>query len=532
MSLPYVVDGETDLDSAFFNPVIDRVNGEAGPLANMRAGVAHLLDYVTPSADATANRVAIQSLLDNMAGSQATLIIPPRYDSGNPDPIVLNSNGVDAWCLDVPSSVTIEGAGVGSSLKLADNQANFTRLLLVQERENVAIRSLRLDGNKAGNPSNYEHNHCIMIWDSTDVLLEDVVTVDSTGDGVFVGGSVPTISERIWINRCTATGNRRNPVTVNEVSDAWVTNCYLICESTGGQAVDSEPDVHVNLSGLLVANNVLGHLGAGDVFAVSIAGRPGYPRRGTRVIGNHFISGGVFASFSADSVIAWNTGKISQVFAYYENEHVSLIGNNWEALTTGYAIDLAYSGGTFPTDWLIAGNQIESTSAGQLIGIRSAKRVRVSGNRLSGGTWAGVYVQTTGGDTQDIAIVDNDIGDTGRGINIIPSASYATEGIVIGNNIFHDITNHALDLGATTYINKLAIGPNTYRNCGGLLAVGAIPFLVGGVAGAGGAWSCSGTPEGQITEVIGATATRRDGGASTTLYVKESGSGNTGWRAV
>ena len=45
MSLSYVVDGETELDSELFNPIIDRVNGDAGPLANMRAGVANVLDY-------------------------------------------------------------------------------------------------------------------------------------------------------------------------------------------------------------------------------------------------------------------------------------------------------------------------------------------------------------------------------------------------------------------------------------------------------------------------------------------------------
>lgn len=44
--------------------------------------------------------------------------------------------------------------------------------------------------------------------------------------------------------------------------------------------------------------------------------------------------------------------------------------------------------------------------------------------------------------------------------------------------------------------------------------------------------SGTGTPEGAVTAVVGSMFTRTDGGASTTLYVKESGSGNTGWRAV
>jgi len=43
--------------------------------------------------------------------------------------------------------------------------------------------------------------------------------------------------------------------------------------------------------------------------------------------------------------------------------------------------------------------------------------------------------------------------------------------------------------------------------------------------------SGSGSPNGVVTAVVGSMFTRTDGGTSTTLYVKESGSGNTGWVA-
>lgn len=45
-------------------------------------------------------------------------------------------------------------------------------------------------------------------------------------------------------------------------------------------------------------------------------------------------------------------------------------------------------------------------------------------------------------------------------------------------------------------------------------------------------WRCgAGTPEGAVTAPVGSLFTRTDGGANTTLYVKESGAGNTGWVA-
>lgn len=43
--------------------------------------------------------------------------------------------------------------------------------------------------------------------------------------------------------------------------------------------------------------------------------------------------------------------------------------------------------------------------------------------------------------------------------------------------------------------------------------------------------SGSGTPEGAVTAPVGSLYTRTNGGAGTTLYVKESGTGNTGWVA-
>jgi hypothetical protein len=45
-------------------------------------------------------------------------------------------------------------------------------------------------------------------------------------------------------------------------------------------------------------------------------------------------------------------------------------------------------------------------------------------------------------------------------------------------------------------------------------------------------WRCgSGTPEGAVTAPVGSLFTRTDGGLLSTLYVKESGTGNTGWVA-
>jgi hypothetical protein len=48
----------------------------------------------------------------------------------------------------------------------------------------------------------------------------------------------------------------------------------------------------------------------------------------------------------------------------------------------------------------------------------------------------------------------------------------------------------------------------------------------GGLAGV---WEGFGTPEGNVTDRVGAQYRQLDGGSGTCLWVKESGTGNTGW---
>ena len=85
--------------------------------------------------------------------------------------------------------------------------------------------------------------------------------------------------------------------------------------------------------------------------------------------------------------------------------------------------------------------------------------------------------------------------------------------VSVGCSIIPD-TNITYDLGSPT---------NRFRDI----------YLDSVTLGSGGpVWSSgTGTPEGSLTAPVGSLYSRTDGGADTTLYVKESGTGNTGWAA-
>jgi hypothetical protein len=82
-------------------------------------------------------------------------------------------------------------------------------------------------------------------------------------------------------------------------------------------------------------------------------------------------------------------------------------------------------------------------------------------------------------------------------------------------------TDNASDIGAS--------GSNRPRSVyAGTSFIGPIYSLGGGISWSQGA----GTPEGNLTGSIGALYSRNNGSGGSTLYVKESGGGNTGWSAV
>lgn len=82
------------------------------------------------------------------------------------------------------------------------------------------------------------------------------------------------------------------------------------------------------------------------------------------------------------------------------------------------------------------------------------------------------------------------------------------------NSTWWPVANNTFDLGGSGYVWRAAYATSFRPGTGA-------PIWTSG----------SGTPEGAVTAPVGSLFTRTDGGASTTLYVKESGTGNTGWVA-
>ena len=89
-----------------------------------------------------------------------------------------------------------------------------------------------------------------------------------------------------------------------------------------------------------------------------------------------------------------------------------------------------------------------------------------------------------------------------------------------GGNVIINPTSSNTLIGSTTDAStgKLQVTGNVHIT--GTLRIGTITIATG-----------TGSPEGVVTANVGSQFMRTDGGANTTLYIKESGTGNTGWVA-
>ena len=113
-------------------------------------------------------------------------------------------------------------------------------------------------------------------------------------------------------------------------------------------------------------------------------------------------------------------------------------------------------------------------------------------------------------------------------INVEDQPTPQVRGVVIrlGAN-YNRITDYLSNTTVENFKNEDISNTNVWNYASETLFLGKLTIGSGGAAISSGA----GTPEGVVTAVVGSLFLRTDGSTSTTLYVKTSGTGNTGWTA-
>ncbi len=163
-------------------------------------------------------------------------------------------------------------------------------------------------------------------------------------------------------------------------------------------------------------------------------------------------------------------------------------------------------------DYAITGNIIREIG-GNAMDLQSTPRCSVTGNRIDGAGGTGISWTTP----NNGSLTGNVITNCAYGIDLWFDTGTMDNVTVTGNSLAATVPFRPTVLGGTLG-NNITIRANPGLDRDYLDYKNNIIDITG-----------TGTPEAVVTAGIGSVFHRRDGGASTSLYVKTSGVGNTGW---
>jgi hypothetical protein len=467
---------------------------------------------------------------------------------------IVGRNDINFYGLTIPEGVTVMGESrQGVILKQAPAIAASVRLFYING-DDVTIANMTLDGNKITQSVN-DQRHGIFVNENTSrSRIERVTAKNFSGDGIFFYSN----ANKGLVFDCYCLDNDRNGLTLAGLATDGCTIIGGQFIGNAAQQVDSEAGGATD--NVALVGSYLDADGGND-FALTCSGYSRTARSTGWLVHGCTINGPVNAvwcdglSLQGNRITSNSTDKPA-IKLHRKCVGVSIVGNVLKATANAADDSVIYIEGADNTDGdrsariVIANNDIVNTQANGygILGLAMediviANNTIIGGGAVAAGYW-GIYLRSTLSSfpVSSARVFGNTVKNFGSGAVAFAGSGAATiTAANVSHNCFTSDVASVQDIGVSfnvdgtnavqqaTWIGNDCTG-NTTTEISDYPSSGVV--LVGGNHGAPGAiYSCTGTPEGVITAGIGSLALRRDGGASTTLYVKTSGTGNTGWTA-
>lgn len=412
----------------------------------------------------------------------------------------------------------IEGAGLGETIIEFQNLDNNSHGFSGTHRTGVRIRNLTIKSARALSAN----QNAVNFGDCNDCTVEGVEQQNFSAGFVFTSARAPTTSSPTWGNRNKAIGCVSNASRAyGFMSNAQNGTLWLGCEAYGASNLDGFKTGLGNRSHRIIGcyshdNNADG-FDTYDGFIDSVMsdcisegnGARGYQVKGT--LGGFDNWGTDYVS--RDSVISNCIAKSNGNNGWLIQEARNLALSNLMAVeNTGFGFCFNNVQGLIVTGIHALRNTKDginvqgSSSRNRFVGLIAEDNSYVDGTTQNG-TYHGINIES--GSTNFFSGINSFNGTQagkqgGQGYGIFTGASTG--------NTFSDYWASGItdSIGGTTpFVNNVF---GAY--------VGDLKIRRG-----------TGTPEGVVIGAIGDLYLRTDGGASTTMYVKESGAGTYGWVA-
>ena len=488
--------------------------------------------------------------------------------SGDPaSPLV---GALRTYCIK-PANNAVWFMGAGAAIKLANGGASWIRVVSFQNTTGVRVfGELRVDANAANiSGTNNEHMHGVFIFDTSNCYIERIDSQNARGDNVFIGGTdQSTYGRNVTIGSIYAKVAGRKNLTLH-YCDALSIGIADLDNSTGGAALyggvadttdrhslDVEPDAFTAARRFEQSIGRLRTFGLGNDFTAGTT-----PAHGDNWILNIGHAECVQSASSA-TVPAWeqnaitiNVGSLSITGcagiddAVRVNYAARLIGDSLSisgasATAAGYLLKLAATGTDDNRPEIdfkrlnisnTVGGGANFRSAVGNIGTLKAKCVGYAlevGDNVISASYRGsmsidhLVTRDTGIPTTGaiVSLVTYTI--AGYALTVRKATVMDTRGTKTGA-IFQVGAGNAVGLTIGEAVNPEAIPLVNWLSTDKFYRIGGSYYTATNTGPA--SFVCFGTPEGMVPSMIGSAAMRQDGGAGTSLYVKQSGTGTAGW---
>jgi len=539
--------------------------------------VVSVKDYGAKGDGVTDDTLAIQEVLNFALTRQVRIVFPAGVYVVKQKLFVYSNTTLDLEGSTLRRSFNTGPGGV-SLLKWADNT------------ENLTIRNGTIDGNGANYPGitgaegfDLIHGTGIKNGKFENLVFKDVVgdhALDaSTIDGLVVRdcrftGWKDIVGDRPFSESIQLDPNILDGATGTSNKGVVVTGCYFGPSTTPGfgspgagvgnhATVPGRTDSDIKITGntfdgcgfagvrgyrwdkvIIQANTFIG--GARGIHVTPMSRVDLTPESGTgyTITANTFTGctspilfavptlgpGNAYSRFK-NVAITGNTfdGGTTMINAAFVSQ-LSITGNSFtngsEAIRTGYCDGVTISGNTANTMATYFVYIIETAYTATIAALGYTLNTTVAGNTATNIGFRAVHVNSAAKYTTIVGNTFVNLSTAAATRDGIAVDTAAVGGIIEGNNILDGgATNkpvYGINLSAS--VVNYRIGPNNAYGTTRALSNASPTTTLTGVL-------VTGTPEGVMVGAVGSTVTRTDGGALTTMYVKESGTGNTGWIA-
>jgi hypothetical protein len=239
--------------------------------------------------------------------------------------------------------------------------------------------------------------------------------------------------------------------------------------------------------------------------------------------------GGANTIVSNNVVTGANRGLLISGNTNYDN--MTITGNNFTANVQGLSLEIGVTGSG--KNIVVFGNYIKAPSG--IVATRDTTNLTISGNVIVGpdptfNLGNGIFLDTPPEDAY-VFITGNTIIDVASPYLIFSNAATTFNYLFATNN---NLSLAGLNTNSSrwTAVGSAVIGTTVISaNNVNPAAIGLQYSIIDQGANIRVEYG-TGTPEASITANVGSLFINKSGGAGTTLYVKQSGTGNTGWAGL